>query len=107
MKNRSSTISYDIRLRVFFTLVFIMALSIGTYFYAVLATVRHAVAREALVSERTELAVRVSELEYQDIALRNTVNIETAISRGFSEVRTPLYVSRTPSSLTLNTQGAQ
>lgn len=104
MKNRINIISYDIRARVFWVLVGAFTLSLAIYLYGVLATVHHTAMREALMDETGALAVRVSELEYKDIALRNTVNLDTALSYGFTEVKAPLYVSRSRSSLTLNTQ---
>lgn len=98
----TKTISYEARAKVFFALVGVSALALAIYTYAVLATVYHAVARESLVDARSELSVKVSELEYKDIALRNTVNLDTAFSKGFIEVTSPLYVSRGDSTLTLN-----
>lgn len=100
---KEKIISYDIRVRVFWTLVSILALSLGVYIYAVLGTINNNVARENLVRESSELSARVSELEFEDIALRNTYDLETALARGFNEVRNPIYVSRDSVSLTLNT----
>lgn len=103
MTTRSITISYEARSRVFVTLVAVSILSLGVYTYAVLATVYHTVARESLVGERSSLSMSVSELEYKDIALRNTINLDTALTRGFREVTSPLYVTRGSDTLTLNT----
>jgi hypothetical protein len=102
MKTSTKTISYDFRAKIFIALVCASALAIAVYTYAVLATIQHAVARESLVNERSALSVMVSELEYKDIALRNRVNLDTALMRGFIEVTSPLYVSRGSDSLTLN-----
>ena len=96
------TISYDIRARVFWALVGLSLASLFIYVYAVLATVGHTVSREALVKESSALATRVSELEFKDIALKNKVNLEVALAQGFSEVKSPLYVSRSHTALTLN-----
>lgn len=97
---RTKTISYEARTKILLTFALVSALSVGIYVYAVFATVYHAVAKENLSRERGELSVRVSELEYQDIALRNKVDLGTALARGFFEVTSPLYVSRTEESLT-------
>jgi hypothetical protein len=103
MNIKSKTFSYDIRARIFGLLVAASAVSLLIYVYAVLATVHHTVARENLQTLGAELGAKVSELEFKDIALKNTVNLEVAISHGFSEVTSPLYVSRKGESLTLNT----
>ena len=104
---RTKTISYDLRARIFIALVCASVLALMVYTYAVLATIHHAVAQESLVDARSELSVKVSELEYKDIGLRNTVNLDTALSKGFIEVTSPVYISRTESSLTLNSQGSR
>lgn len=105
MNIKSKTISIDLRVRLFAVLVGASILALGVYFYAVLATVHHAVAKENLTTEFNTLSVRVSELEYQGLAMRKTVDLDSALSQGFVEVRNPLYVSRTGGSLTLHTEG--
>lgn len=104
MNNRVKTISYDTKARIFWALSTVSIISLSVYVYAVLATVYNTVEREDLVSESADLYARVSELEYKGLALRKTVDLELALSRGFAEVRNPVYVSRDPASLTLNTE---
>lgn len=104
MKNITTlTHSYDTRVRIFWTLASVSIAFLGIYIYAVLATIHHTVAREGLLSQSQSLTARVSELEYRDIAMKNTLSLDTAIAKGFSEVTKPLYVSRTRAVLTLNT----
>lgn len=98
----SAQAGYDHRAIAFWALISLSAVSLGVYVYAVLATVSHTVSRELLVKESGTLTARVSELEFRDIALKNKVNIELALARGFNEVKNPLYVSRTNAALTLN-----
>lgn len=86
----------------FWTLSFVMMLSLGVYVYSVLATVHHTVLRERLALQGESLTERVSELEFRKIALKNSVNLEKALGYGFVEVRNPIYISRTESTLTLN-----
>lgn len=105
MNIKTKTISIDARVRFFAVLASLSALSIGVYFYALIATVHHTVAKETLTSEKLALSVRVSELEYKGLAMKNTMNLDSALSQGFSEVKDPLYVSRASVSLTLNTEG--
>ncbi|MBX4199074.1 hypothetical protein KW800_02245 [Candidatus Parcubacteria bacterium] len=104
MKKSISTISHSVdhRARIFWALISISGLLLGLYVYAVLATVSHTVSRESLLGESQALSARVSELEYKDIALKNTLSLDVALAKGFSEVVKPLYVSRTRGTLTLN-----
>ena len=99
------TISYDNRARIFWVIVGVALCSVGTYIYAVLATVHHTIAREALLGQSATLSTSVSELEFKNIALKNTVNINTALSMGFNEVKNPIFVSRTRESLSFNSVG--
>ncbi len=103
MRERTNLISIDNRARIFWALASISVCCIALYFYAVLATVHNTVTRASLVKESAVIAARVSELEFKDIALRNTINIETALALGMNEVKDPLYVSRPRTSLTLKT----
>lgn len=105
MNIKTQTISIDMRVRMFTALIGLSTLSLGVYFYAVIATINHTMAKESLTTELATLSVRVSELEYQGLALKNMINLDSALSQGFSEVKSPLYVSRSSVSLTLNTQG--
>ena len=99
---KSITHSVDHRARIFWTLITISALFLGLYIYAVLATIHHTVARENLLGESQSLDATVSELEYKDIALKNTLSLDVALAKGFTEVTKPLYVSRDRGVLTLN-----
>lgn len=102
MNTRTYTFSIDKRAKIFWALSAVSILSLLLYIYAVLATVQHTVARENLKSAYADLSAKVSELEFKDISLKNTINLATASNLGLSEVTSPLYVSRQPSSLTLN-----
>jgi hypothetical protein len=97
-------LSIDNRARMFWSLALVVVLSLGVYVYAVLATVHYTVLRERLALQGESLSERVSELEFEKIALKNDVNIEKALGYGFAEVKNPIYISRTESALTLNTQ---
>lgn len=102
MRIKTQTLSYESRAKIFGILSSIFVVSLCFYIYGVLATINHTIAKENLVKKSSELTSRVSELEYEDIALRNTINLEAALSRGFTEVKNPIYVSRSKSTLTLN-----
>lgn len=95
-------LSIDNRVRMFWSLSLVVVLSLGVYVYAVLATVHHTVLRERLALQGESLTERVSELEFRKIALKNDVDLEKALGYGYTEVRNPIYISRTESTLTLN-----
>jgi hypothetical protein len=97
-------ITFEDRQRFFWFLVSVSLFSLVLYFYAVNATAHHIAVRQNLESEVAEVNSRLSSLEFSSIALRNAITLEIAHEYGFSEVKEPLYVSRsTPASLTLNT----
>lgn len=93
--------SYDIRVRAFWTLASIAAIALGFYVYAVLATINHTASRESFLERSQSLSARVSSLEYSYIALKNDLSLDIALSKGYTEVVKPLYVSRSRPTLTL------
>jgi hypothetical protein len=103
-ESKARAITLEDRQRVFWFLAGASALSIFIYIYAVNATAHHLAVRQNLESEVSEMSSEISRLEFEAIALRNDVTIDTARQLGFTEVKEPLYVSRTSAgSLTLNT----
>ncbi len=105
MQSKTKTISIEARVRMFWIFSATIFLSLGVYGYAVLATINHTIAKKNIVEESSALTTRVSELEFAMIGEKNDVNLETALSYGFAEVKNPIYISRISNSLTLNTEG--
>ena len=98
-------ISYEDKSKAFWLLVSISLLSLSFYVYAVNATAHHIAIRQNLEREVASLTAEIGTLEFASIGLRNAITMEKAAELGFSEVRRPLYVSRTPNTaLTLNTE---
>lgn len=103
-KLRASTISYDLRAKVFWSLALIAFASVILYIYGVNATARNIASRQHLERELLELSHSVQALEFSYIKLANNVTLESAYERGFKEEKTPLFVSRSKAqALTLNT----
>jgi hypothetical protein len=103
MIQKAKTISYDTRQRAFWLLAIASVLCIIVYIGAVEMTVHNTVARATLQKQSTGLATAVSELEFQDIALKNNVNLDLAYAHGFKDVTAPVYISRTAAvSLSMN-----
>jgi hypothetical protein len=104
MTNRTRIISYDNRVRFFWTMVTVSILSLFIYVYAVNTTTRNIVTRQALERQVANTSANLNSLEFAYIELKNSVTMELAYFHGFKEVKNPLYVSRTNrASLSYNT----
>ncbi len=64
------------------------------YIYALNMTAHNVAQRASLERESAELATDLASLEFQYIALKDDITIETAGALGFKEVSEPLYVAR-------------
>ena len=95
--------SFDGRVRFFWALITISTLSFVVYVYAINSTARNIALRQDLEKNIAEISVNLNSLEFAYIELKNNVTIELAYHYGFKEVQNPLYVSRRPISLSLNT----
>jgi len=102
---KSKVLSIKIREKIFWTMLSVFVVSLGLYVHSLLSIINHVVVKESLVKSNNLLTQKVSELEFKNVALKNKINIEFAVARGFSEVKNALYVSRSSVSLTLNTEG--
>jgi hypothetical protein len=102
MKTR--VLSFDQRVKIFWTLVSVCFVSSILYIYAVSTTVSNTVSRQSLEREVSTLAARIGEMEFTYIGMKNSVNLATAYNHGFKDVSSPTYVSRTSSagSLSIN-----
>lgn len=104
MTTKIKTISYDHRVRLFWILTIICTLSFFTYIYAVNITARNIALRQSLEKQMARASANLDSLEFTYIDLKNNITIELARERGFREVKSPLYVSRThTASLSFNT----
>ncbi|MBX4199939.1 hypothetical protein KW790_00545 [Candidatus Parcubacteria bacterium] len=80
-------------------------LSLVIYIYAVNSAVRNTVARKDLESRIALVSTHLSEMEFKYISLKNKVDLKLALNRGFKEVTTPVFISRSSSrSLSFNTK---
>lgn len=101
---QTKVLSYDTRVRLFWTLAIIFVCSLMLYVYGVNATVRNTVTRQNLETKVGALTTSISEKEFSYISLKNNVNIELAYSRGYQDVNSPVYITRgTSRSLSFNT----
>jgi hypothetical protein len=90
---KTKKLSYDTRVKTFWTLAALSLSCLVVYVYAVNATVHNTVARESLKTEAQNLATHLSEMEFAAIGMKNGVSLDMAIARGFSEAK-PIFISR-------------
>lgn len=101
---KTKTISYDNRVRIFWSLIFLSILSLVVYIYGVNATVRNTVARQNLESEALSISTHLGEMEFSYIGLTNKVSLTVAYERGYKDVSAPVYISRNQNAgLSINT----
>lgn len=91
---RAAVISYDHRKHSFWALTALSLLSLLVYVYAINSTARNVAERQRLEREVAELSAELGSLEFAYIERRNAITLEMARELGFSEVKSPLYVSR-------------
>lgn len=104
MTHQAKTISYDIRVRIFWTLVGLSVLAFGVYIYSINMTIRNTALRQELQAQVAQESAELSELEFAYITKRNEIGIELASTFGLKEVRNPAYASRARNSaFTFNT----
>jgi hypothetical protein len=87
-------LSYDSRVRIFWTLGAICFISSILYIYAVTSTISNTVSRQALEGEVSTLAAKIGEMEFTYIGLKNNVSITVAYDHGFEDVSHAVYVAR-------------
>ncbi len=103
MTFKTKTISYDTRVRTFWTLALILVACLVVYIWAVRATISNTIARANLESITANFGAQVGEMEFTFIGLQNNVSLQLAYDRGFQNVVTPIYISRSVSrSLSMN-----
>lgn len=101
---KTKALSFDTRVRTFWTLTFFSIISLVLYIYGVNATVHNTVARARLEGEVSTISTHIGEMEFAYIGLKNKVSLQVAYARGYSDVTEPTYVSRASArSLSMNT----
>lgn len=100
---KTAVLSFDNRVRVFWTLVAVCFASTILYIYAVSTTVSNTVSRQSLEREVGTMAARIGEMEFTYIGMKNSVTLATAYEHGYKDVSSPVYISReNGSSLSIN-----
>lgn len=87
-------ISYEDRERMFYFLCLAALASVIFYIYGINATARNVAQRGELEKRVEAVQAELATLEFQYIALKNSITLNRALSLGFQEVRNPLFVTR-------------
>lgn len=72
------------------------------YMFLVNSTVLNIVKREEVGSSLASLNIEVSELEFDYISLKNSINIDYALERGYIPANDVVFASRSNTNLSLN-----
>ncbi len=105
MTYKIKTISYNHRVRIFWTLLMISGLALFAYIYTINITARNVAERQGLERRIAEISANLDSLEFAYVKLKNSVTLEVAIQHGFKETKNPLYVSRSATTpLSFNTR---
>ena len=79
---------------IFWTLFGILVISIAFYMYCISATVHNIVLREKLESQATQLALDISNKEFQYISMRNSITLDYAHTIGFKDVPQKTFLTK-------------
>jgi len=100
---KTKTFSYEQRIKAFWILISISMACLVVYVLAVNFIVRNTIVRQTLEIETANMATHIGELEFSYIALKNKASLDLAYARGFKEVTSPIYISKSvPRSLSIN-----
>ena len=78
---------------IFWSLLGILAMSVGFYMYLINTTVHNVVASQNLEAKVSQLNLAISSKEFQYIKNRNAVTINLAYSLGFKDALAKTYIS--------------
>lgn len=79
---------------IFWTIVSVAVFVLGIYIVAVSQTVRNVAERQKIQNELSNLSVKIADMEFQAISLKNEVTLTSAKEAGFRVVENPKFVSR-------------
>ena len=85
---------YDTRARVFWILISALVCLVFIHIFAVGSTTRNIALRQELEKEAISLGAEIGTLEFTHIGLKNTIDLDLALSQGYKEAKNPTYVSR-------------
>ena len=94
MHRRSITAVLSLKKRIFWILVVSIASLIILYGYFVSYSIINVVLREEVEQELTRVTTRISDLEFQYLSKKSSINLALAHSLGFQNISQKQFVSR-------------
>ena len=94
MPRRSIQAVFSLKKRIFLILVISIASLIILYGYFVSYSIINVVLREEVEQELTRVTTRISDLEFQYLSKKNSINLALAHSLGFQNISQKQFVSR-------------
>lgn len=94
MNRRSNTAILSLKRRIFWVLVVSIAALLFLYGYFVSYSIVNVVLREEVEQELTQVTTRLSDLEFQYLSKRDTINIALAYSLGFQDISQKQFIYR-------------
>lgn len=91
----SASNSYKYRKIAFWALISGIVLASVLYGYSINAAVYHVVSEQKIERTITNLTPVVSDLEYKNISLKNSITMDRAKMLGFEEENSVVFVNRT------------
>lgn len=89
---------------IFWSAVCCLVVLCGMYMYLINATVLNVVAREKYENQIADLSSKVGDLEFKNIALKNSITIDKATLLGFVETTDVTFISRDSRNLSYNSR---
>ncbi len=80
--------------RIFWSVVFLLSISLAAYVYFLSISVYAVVTRKVAESRATSVSAHVSSLESQYVALDKRIDLALAHERGFADIAVPKYLSQ-------------
>ncbi|MCH8889453.1 hypothetical protein IID26_03500 [Patescibacteria group bacterium] len=94
MHRRSITAVLSLKKRIFWILIISIASLLIFYGYFVSHSIINVVLREEVEQELTRVTTRISDLEFQYLSKKDSINLAFAHSLGFQNVSQKQFVSR-------------
>ncbi|TAK57892.1 hypothetical protein EPO17_00785 [Patescibacteria group bacterium] len=105
IKNQIQNVS-RLEQKIFFGLIAILFILFSIYGFLLKTTVHNIVLRENFGKERATLVSHVADLNANYIALKNSITLEVAYSRGFKPASEPHFISKQNTAKTLSFNNA-
>ncbi|MCH7598058.1 hypothetical protein IID27_03430 [Patescibacteria group bacterium] len=94
MKRRSKTTACVLKRRTFWIFISVIVLLIGLYGYFVSKSIVNVIIREEIEQDLAKVNAHISDLEYDYIKKKNTINLKLAYELGLRDVRNKKFITR-------------